>query len=301
MKIGVIIGRFQTPRLTDGHRHMIDTVLSENDMIVVMIGSTGLPRDTRNPLTFKEREHVLRQYYPSDKIYGILEIFDRPEDEMWSLDVDTLLSKINHDKSEFRLYSGRDGFSKYYSGKYEVVEVLELKGKSATEIRSEYVSEENTVADERFAKGVITALSQQFPVAYSTVGCLVVNPETDEILFGRKSGETKYRLPGGFVDPSDNSIVDAAIRELSEEVKGISCAEEVLFLANFKVDDWRYRKSESKIFTNLFLFEYTGGMPVADDDLVELIWVNANELDSVDLVESHRHMLNSIRERAIQE
>ena len=37
-KIGVIVGRFQTPFLTDGHIDLIKTVLKENDKVIIVLG-----------------------------------------------------------------------------------------------------------------------------------------------------------------------------------------------------------------------------------------------------------------------
>jgi bifunctional NMN adenylyltransferase/nudix hydrolase len=68
--------------------------------------------------------------------------------------------------------------------------------------------------------GVVYAAYNRYPQAFPTVD-VAVTRETDdgdlEILLAKKPGEKGYRLIGGFVSPTDNSLQAAARRELAEE------------------------------------------------------------------------------------
>ena len=62
--LGVIIGRFQTPDLHEGHRHLIDTAVSRSDAVLILIGVSGGFPSARDPLPYRVREAMLREYCP---------------------------------------------------------------------------------------------------------------------------------------------------------------------------------------------------------------------------------------------
>ena len=55
MKLGVIVGRFQTPYLHTGHMHLLTTALSENDEVLVVIGDREAQPTKRHPLSYTDR------------------------------------------------------------------------------------------------------------------------------------------------------------------------------------------------------------------------------------------------------
>ncbi|MCI8620805.1 MAG: adenylyltransferase/cytidyltransferase family protein [Clostridia bacterium] len=57
MKIGVFLSRMQPLHI--GHLGMIDKALSENDRVIILIGSANRENEIRNPLNIKLRKEIL--------------------------------------------------------------------------------------------------------------------------------------------------------------------------------------------------------------------------------------------------
>ena len=111
--IGVIIARFQTPYLHDGHKALINEVLSKHGKTVIVLGVSPIRGSRRNPLDFHTREKMIKKEYPE---VVVLPLPDHPLDAKWSSGLDTLLSNT-FPGSSFTLYGSRDCFINYYSGK----------------------------------------------------------------------------------------------------------------------------------------------------------------------------------------
>lgn len=138
MRLGVIIGRFQTPYLHEGHKHLINTALSENNRVMILLGTkVDDELDERNPYSFNERIEIVRSDFPDALIYKLTDV---PEsDEVWSQRVDEIVESVmdigNYDVAS--LYHSRDSFKDYYSGNFKTVEVPQISGVSATQIREQ--------------------------------------------------------------------------------------------------------------------------------------------------------------------
>jgi bifunctional NMN adenylyltransferase/nudix hydrolase len=139
----------------------------------------------------------------------------------------------------------------------------------------------------------------KYNTSFQTVDCFVVNNQTDKVLLGRKPGETKFRLLGGFCDPTDLSLEDAAKRELKEEA-GIDLeVSNPMYLFSNRQDDPRYRDSNDKILTAVFKFEYLFGIAKAGDDIAEIKWIDLNELSVLYrdmIVETHQPLIEKLIE-----
>lgn len=130
---GIIIGRFQVPKLHLGHIYLISTALQECDEAVILLGCLGgedPTDDDKNPYTYYERIQVIRRVFPQ---VSILYLFDRDTDEKWSKEVDMLCE----DYKDPILYHSRDSFISHYSGKLPSKEIPELPGYSGTQLRKE--------------------------------------------------------------------------------------------------------------------------------------------------------------------
>lgn len=77
VKVGVIVGRFQTDRLTQGHWNLITSARKEVDHLIVLIGWKD-ELDADNPLPLPARREVLHQALISGMVDRVGYIKDNP-------------------------------------------------------------------------------------------------------------------------------------------------------------------------------------------------------------------------------
>jgi bifunctional NMN adenylyltransferase/nudix hydrolase len=306
--VGVCIMRIQTPFLTLGHRFLIDYTNKNSDELVVILGVAPTMLEKNNPLTFEMRKDMVETLYPNAII---LPLKDTNDDGIWSNELDNLLIPFENDNVV--IYGGRDSFIPYYLGKHKVFDIgeTEFDNINATEFRNKLKEYKNLhdVANELlpehlktpkvllelgFRCGVIWASQNKFPTAFATVDVAVIRlvDGVVEILLGRKPKQNVWVMIGGFVDKEDENYLCAANRELSEEIKGIKTTE-LKFINSFKIDDWRYRKSENCIITNLHICRWVEGEPIGADDLEEAKFFSIKQ--AYDFIgEHHKNLLRAI-------
>jgi bifunctional NMN adenylyltransferase/nudix hydrolase len=212
---------------------------------------------------------------------SVCPVIDMRDDATWSDQVDRIIAQCEWE--DVTLYGSRDCFIPHYHGKHKTYYVDHNGHDAGKDIRHSVVAK----TSEDFLSGMIYAQKNKWPVSYQTVDCLVYN-DRGEVLLGRKANDPpdQWRLPGGFVDPTDQSLESAAHRELWEEVGKIEVAGPK-YIGSLRVHDWRYRSSPDKILTALISFKFVFGSPKAGDDLTEVKWVNYDEALHV-LVSEHQ-------------
>lgn len=132
-KIGIIVGRFQVPTITEGHRYFIKTVTERSDKTIIFVGTTktGL-LGKRNPLPFEAvKASLMEETRGYDvEIFSIKDIGNLP---FWvqqlDLQIDSLftLNILNRDTDEITLYGSRDSMVSGYrscNGKYNTSEII---------------------------------------------------------------------------------------------------------------------------------------------------------------------------------
>lgn len=278
-KVGIIIGRFQTPELTPAHVLLFSYALDKHDTVVVFIGVRDTPATDRNPLSFYMRKDIILKQFPT---VTVIPLADCPTDEEWSKNLDKYINTVSSMRGAV-IYHGRDSFASHYKGKYELCEV-KMPGfaeVSATEIRKQVgMTLEN---HPMFHKGVIHALQNLPPRIYMTVDIAllrdvsVMDEEDYQILLGKKPGMTQWILPGGFIDGREEPE-KAAKRELFEET-GCVVESDLKLVGAFIVDDWRTR-GETKVSNMTLLYKgYTvSAQAVASDDLEVVRWFNLSSV-----------------------
>ncbi|MFT6334839.1 MAG: bifunctional NMN adenylyltransferase/nudix hydrolase [Halioglobus sp.] len=274
MNIGVIIARFQTPYLHEGHKAIMDEVTENHDKLIIVLGVCPVRGSRKNPYDYFTREKMIKREYPE---VVVLPLSDHPSDVQWSENLDNIL--VTACPAElFALYGSRDSFIPFYSGRNKTIELPEHGDHNATELRQKYA--DKVFDSQDFRAGILYAYHNQYPKVYPTVDIAVFRNEGKEVLLGKKPNNMKWRLIGGYVDPTDDKLEDAAQRELKEEAGSIK-VKNMTYLMSTKVDDWRYRSEVDKIITTVFRCEYVSGKFKAQDDICELAWHNVGDLEAM--------------------
>lgn len=259
--VGVIVARFQTPQLTSAHKRILLTAIANHQKVLVVLGVAPILNSKRDPLDFATRLKMLQSF--SNRLM-VLPLKDHVSDECWSDNLDSLIRAIFPIESVL-LYGGEDSFMKSYSGKFKTFQMPKFDSRHATEERE---TAAHTVLDSYdFRAGVIYGQANQY---IKTVPCVDVIPtKGDEILVARKEGKTKWQFVGGHVERE--TLEATVVKEVQEEA-GFDIGD-LVYLGSMVVNDWRYRREDSKIVTALFTGKYVMGPTRAGDDVVEVKWI----------------------------
>lgn len=292
--IGVVVGRFQVPEFHEGHKYLLDRVTQNHRYTMIVVGVSPVVGTRSDPLDYLTRLCMLRNIYPEAIIYPIM---DMGSDTIWSANLDSIIKNVFPNQYSVRLYGGRDSFISHYNGNYPRFEIPELHNCSGTSLRGQIMKPIDSV---EFRAGMIFAAnSKPFPTIATTVDIACVNEfnSLDILMGSKKVDEGLWRLPGGFFDIKDSSFEAAARRELMEET-GLGC-NDVYYLGNFTIDDWRYQGSNLKLHTVLFYTKYFAGMPKANDDLDDVRWFNLRKLTLDEVVPNHHVLINCLKQKLL--
>lgn len=280
--LGVIIGRFQTPYLHEGHLAVIEAARNSCDDILILIGVTAATGTDKNPLDFETRKHLFQFRCEVKPLHDMM------SDKDWSVQIDAIIDALGF--KDATIYGGRDNsIEGYYFGRHKVKIVDEKGGKSATVLRK--LAAKQPIASTDFRAGIIYASERRYPIVYSTVDVIVKND--DRYLVGRKGD--KYCFVGGFVDPNDKSLDEAAIRELREET-GITDFGDIDYCGSMKIDDERYRQTKDCIMTHCFLVRNARnfGNEIQDKEFKDFVWATREQLEEL-LHDFHKPLLAFIK------
>jgi bifunctional NMN adenylyltransferase/nudix hydrolase len=281
-KIGVFVGRFQVDELSTGHKYLIDTILSENDDIIIGLGVSVTKIERTNPLSYDIRKFMIQEQYPNAIIIPIKDV---GHVGYWNKILDATLEPYSKDAT-ITIYGSRDSMLNGYDGKYNKKEIISIVSASGTEIRTNIAKNIENSRD--FRKGIIYAAYERYPVGYSVVDMICVD-ET-KILLGKKPNRDQYCIIGGFYDnQKDTSLEDAALREFKEET-GLDAINPKYFMSA-QINDYRFRNESNKIISSVFILEYNGGTSIADDDIEEVKWFDIREIIKKDELSNFYNMI----------
>lgn len=282
--LSVVIGRFQTPYLHEGHLEILREAQNHSENLLILIGCTAASGTDKNPLDFKTRKALFNLNCE------ILPLHDCPSDKDWSDKIDSIIADLGFE--EATIFGGRDNsIDGYYLGKHKIKVIDERGGKSATALRKLAAEEPRDSSD--FRAGIIYHALNRYPIVYSTVDvaiyCLDNYGNLDSILMGKKGD--KFNFVGGFVDPQDESLQHAAYRELQEETglkENGRTLVDMKYEFSSKVQDRRYNGTKDSIMTHFFGAwmlrpELPDFSKISDKEFKEFAWIPANE-KSLDLI-----------------
>lgn len=279
-EVGCLIVRMQVPKLHPIHRELINTVCKNHKKVILFLGIPVVEQTKRNPLDFATRKSMIQAEWPD---ITVLPIRDQRDNRVWSKILDQKIVEPYGNRKTI-LYGGRESFIPYYSGRFQTVELVGNNNIiSGSAIRDEVAKE--VIPTEDFRRGVIYANYGRYPVIMPCADIVVYDPTNDTILLGRKPNENQFRFIGGHVEVTDSCYEASALKELSEEAKGISVCESVdtlKYICSGIIDDWRHAKETSKIFSTLFLATKLSGKAEAADDIEEVAWFKVDDILDVE-------------------
>lgn len=284
--VGVVVARFQVHKLHDGHRKLLDNVFNNHKKVIIFLGIPFIQNTKNNPLDFASRKVMIQALYPSAII---LPLKDNRSDKKWSQIIDNEI-KVPFGDLEAVLYGSRDSFIPHYKGVYPTTEIETDVFYSGTEARKE-VSREILISED-FRAGIIHATYAMRAVTYPTVDVIAYNDD-NKYLFAKKPNESNYRFIGGFVDRTDKSLEESAIREFSEETGGCEISD-LKYVCSCAIDDWRYKKTDSGILTTLFIGKFIYGRIEPSDDIESLHWLDIKSITINDIVEEHKCLFTNL-------
>lgn len=107
-----------------------------------------------------------------------------------------------------------------------------------------------------------------------TVAAVVFRDRDGRMLTVRKSGTTKFMLPGGKLEPGE-SAAEAAVREVAEELGVRLGVEDLTLLGEFEAD----AANEPGHLVRSTVFTWTGEVtPDAAAEIAELRWASLAEI-----------------------
>jgi bifunctional NMN adenylyltransferase/nudix hydrolase len=277
---GVIVARFQTDELHEGHKKLITHVVMRNKHVLIFLGVGRTPNNATNPLTFKVRAEMVLDYVDSMSnnvpefstvTFQALELVNERYNDAWSKKLDGLIEEHAIYPDDVTLYSGRDGFAPYYTGDYNV-EVVNFGVDHSSSTRREELVHNPRYHSADWRAGVIYAMNTKHFQTYRTVDmALIYDPggmDPMEVLLVRKPNETKWRFPGGFVEEEKNeTFAQAAARELYEET-GARSEDPWELIQDFPMpDEWRIKNQKGVSHSTMLLkgWAMTRHAEAADD------------------------------------
>ena len=290
--------RVQTVDLTDGHRHLIDTMLARHSRVLILVGDRPARRQVRHALDYETRRLMIRAAYPPERYPQLCidKFTDVGNDDHWSQLLDARVGALSLGMSAV-LYGGRDSFITQYHGIHDVCDIGVMQSPSGTDLRVEAALAPRCTSD--FRAGCIYAVVRDYPVAYQAVDVAVLRKEDGvwQVLLGKRHiGATKWHLIGGISDPDDETLEYTGARELYEETQVITEEADLQYVCSKKIRDWRYADGPDDIKTVLFLTTNWRGQPTLTPEMVELQWFNVHDATAVS-AGNHVYLLQQLAQK----
>lgn len=287
MKIGIIVGRFQTPILHRGHKELFNTAFSETDHVLVFVGVQTV-RTERNPLPFKDRKGMLNAEFSNITITSIKDEVDNTD---WVKTLDNKIKSLTNEGDEIIHYGGRDSYLSVLKNTHNIRKVKLVGSVSSTIIREHITPIINTY----YRSGYIKAIQDEYK-SHAIVTDILITKK-DQILLGYKNKLKSYVTIGGFVDDIDTSIKCAAVRELKEETNLSLEEKDLKYVTDIKCNSWSYNEGRNP-FTVVYTAEWENnmGLAIPGDDIDLLKWTSLNKAIEIVSHSHHKYMIKKLIE-----
>ena len=324
----VYIGRFQP--FHNAHLAMLNRAAELANQVIVIIGSANQPRTPKNPFHASERAAVIKCAAERECNY----VFDIVEDSLynytdWCVNIQSIVTKHTSPTNKIAIIGHqKDNSSEYLKmfPQWDFIDQPLLEPLHATDIRNAYFTEnanlnwftgvlphttclflenfkqtedyKKLVAEKEFLiKCKLPYASLPYPPIFVTADMCVF--QNGHVLMGiRKSepGRGLLAFPGGYVNAkTDNSCLDAAVREFYEETRA-KVPEKVLrgSIVAEKVFDAVDRSERGRIITHAYKAQLPDGeMPKVrgSDDMASARWIPISEVRRNQCFEDHYDIL----------
>lgn len=291
----VFIGRFQPFHI--GHQVVVANALQQASRVMVLVGSAGKPRSSKNPWTFGERKEMIAASLGEDSGRVIIEpLYDKTyNDSAWAAQVqsivDTYITEHGVTNPKVGLIGHIKDNSSYYLKMFPQWAFVEHQlndAVHATDVRDVLFQEKSI----KYLDGILppsvkqmvmeftntptfAALKQEhkyiqhyrkawenspYPPTFVTTDAIVIQ-SGHVLLIERKSapGKGLWAMPGGFLNQNE-TIVNGIVRELYEETR-LKVPKPVLIGSIIKreVFDDPSRSERGRIITHAALIQLPPG------------------------------------------
>lgn len=310
-KIAVIIGRFQP--FHKGHLALFRKAEEVAEETLVLLGSSESCRSVKNPLTWTEREQVIRSALEKENLYH--EVYCEPIRDYWYNNakwVEDVRSVISDYSKEHVALVGfhkdeTSDYLKWFKPNFELINVnpvcyddglpvsaielrnAELEGLSSQREYPHYFSDMQEVIKPSILNNLreeyayIKAYKESwsmapFPPTFMCSDALVI--QSGHVLMIRRGdhpGKGLFALPGGYIGQNETGLT-ASIRELREET-GLKVPEKVLIGSLFaeRTFDAPERSLRGRTFTMAYGFKLddSEALPKVKgrDDAEKALWI----------------------------
>lgn len=173
LEIGVVIGRFQTDELTEGHKSLIDYAINNYKKVLIIVGT---PSDEYKPdkyiLPIEIIKDMLIEYtsvIENSNVF-ISDVRDCDSSIEWSEHVDGIINYTfsSPKYTDVNIIGGRDSFIPYYTGKFETKNVVFKDITCSASERREKLFK-TIDHSSQFRHGIMWALKNVKPIAVKVI------------------------------------------------------------------------------------------------------------------------------------